>query len=353
MIINVCGFGWSGSGAVLDLLREYEGVGFPTKNDWEFNFIWAPDGLYDLEMKLNKKHCRIFDSDLAIKRFLSIAKEYGDKRGIFQYDKVFKESFYKQCEDYINTLIQFRLKALTFSHSLHPSLGDRIINQYNRWLEILLFNSISRKIKANNLYSKLYCKNYKEMQVSYNPDNFKEETQKFIESLLKQIRRESDKILVLNQSVPPDDPYLFDHYFREDHKTIIVRRDPRDTFLIINKLKGISRPVPTNINDFITFYKKTIFETILPDTDSVMSLQFEDLVYDYENTVKKIEQFVGVNSHKEKFNFFDPRKSMNNTQLIRLYPEFISEIKIIERELHDSLYPFNLHGFVRTTNEIF
>ena len=41
----------SGSSAVTDLLREYEGIN--TKNsDFEYVFLYAPDGLFDLEYKL-------------------------------------------------------------------------------------------------------------------------------------------------------------------------------------------------------------------------------------------------------------------------------------------------------------
>lgn len=352
MIINVCGFGWSGSGAVLDLLREYENVSFPTNADWEFNFLWAPDGLYDLEQKLTRKHCRIFDSDLAIRRFLSISKEYGYKNGIFKYDKVFKRSFYKLCEDYINDLVQFKLHALTFSHSLHPTNKDKIINFYN-WILKCLFFKIGFKHNGRNLYDKFCIHNYKEMIVSYNPDNFLEITQNFVDSLLSLVRKEKDSILVLNQSVPPDVPYLFDHFFKEAHKTVLVRRDPRDTYIIIKELKGISKPVPTNLDDFITFYKKTIEDTRIPDTENILSIQFEDLVYNYEDTVLKIEKFVGLSTHKELYKYFKPKQSINNTQLVKLYPKYEDDIKIIEQELSGSLFPFKKYDFVRTNNGIF
>lgn len=49
MILNVCGFGWSGSGAYIDLLREYEETEFPTDKDWEVTFLWVSDGIIDLE----------------------------------------------------------------------------------------------------------------------------------------------------------------------------------------------------------------------------------------------------------------------------------------------------------------
>ncbi len=353
MIINVCGFGWSGSGAYLDLLREYEEVCFPTTNDWEFNFLWAPDGLYDLEQKLCYKHCRIFDSDLAIKRFLALAKEYGRSNGIFKYDKIMKTPFYNQCKIYIDNLVQFRLNAYTFNHVLHPTFSDRCVNFYNNLIEHLFCNRICIRFKGRDIYEIVRISNYKEMLISYMPENYREITQDFVASIFSQVRRRAEKHLVLNQSVPPDVPQLFDHYFKEDHKTIVVRRDPRDNYIIIKKLKGISRPVPTNVKDFILFYKKTIAKTIQPDSENLLSLSFEDLVYEYQETKRKIESFLGIKEHIEPFVFFDPSKSINNTQLVRLYPEFMSDIKLIEEELGDYLFPFDKYNYERTTNKVF
>ena len=75
MIVDVTGFGWSGSGAVHDLLREYDDVHFASFDDFEFTLLWMVDGIADLEYKLCEKHCRYGDSDRAISRFLEINKK--------------------------------------------------------------------------------------------------------------------------------------------------------------------------------------------------------------------------------------------------------------------------------------
>ena len=353
MILNVCGFGWSGSGAYIDLLREYEEVTFPTSDTWEFNFIWAPDGLYDLEQKLCVKHCRIFDSFLAIERFLEIAKQYGDKKGPFKYDKYLSSPFYNQCLNYIDKLTQFQLETNCYVHKLHPKTKDKLIMYVNRWLGYLFRNRYVRKYECmKDIYNSIKLNNYKKIAVSYNPDNFIEVTQDFIESIINQIRKERNKLLVLDQSVPPDVPQLFDHFFKEEHKTIIVRRDPRDNFITINELKGIGRPVPTNVDDYIHFYKKTIAETRLPDSETTLSLNFEDLIYNYDNTVKRIEDFVGVKSHLKKNIFFIREKSINNTQLINLFPKYQKDIIKIEKELCEYIYTFP-QNYNRSSNNIF
>lgn len=353
MILNVCGFGWSGSGAYIDLLREYEEISFPTSDTWEFNFIWAPDGLYDLEQKLCVKHCRIFDSFLAIERFLEIAKRYGDKRGPFKYDKYLSCSFYKQCREYINALTQFHLETNCYVHKLHPTKKDEFYAFINRWIGHVFYNRYARKNELmKDIYKSLKINNYKEIAVSYNPDNFINITQDFVESIINQIRKDRNKILVLDQSVPPDVPHLFDRYFKEEHKTIIVRRDPRDNFIIINELKGTGRPVPTKVEDYIQFYKKTIAETRIQDSVSTLSLNFEDLIYDYDYTVKKLENFINVTNHSRKLKYFNPHISINNTQLINMYPKYKDDINMISSELSDHLYPFN-HSFNHSSKMFF
>ena len=353
MLVNICGFGWSGSGAYLDLLREYDDVTFPTNQDWEFTFLWAPDGLYDLEQKICVKHCRVFDSDLAIRRFLSVAKIYGDKRGYFKYDNVFNSSFYDLCKHYVEKLVQFRVKGYTFAHRLHPTIMDNVVNQYNLLLKKLFLNRLSLRCYGNKLYNIFYSNNYKDMYVSYMPDDFSEVTQDFVSSLLQQVRTETTKTLVLNQTLPPDVPHLFDHYFREEHKTIIIRRDPRDNFILINELKRNPRPVPHKVEDFIVFYKKTIADTILPNTEMMLSLNYEDLIYNYDETVIRVEEFLGLKKHTRPFESFSPKISINNTQLFKLYPEYESAIKKIENSLKEYLYPFEKYKFERTSNKVF
>lgn len=352
MIINLCGFGWSGSGAYVDLLREYDEVWLPSQDSWEFNFLWAPDGLYDLEQKLCMKHCRIFDSFLAIERFLEIAKIYGSKSG-YNYDKYFAKPFYQQCEDYINKLIQFQLETYCFVHRLHPTLHDKLVLYYNGILGRLFGNRLLWEFDIfRNIFYKCRLNNFKQVSVSYNPEDFIDETQKFIDSLISQLRPDKDKVLLLDQSVPPDMPLLCEHFFKEQQKTIVIRRDPRDQFVTINELQGIPRPVPTNVDDFILFYRKTIADTKLPDSDQILSLNFEDLIYDYNKTVEKTEAFLGISMHNNPLKYFDPQKSINNTQLKYKYPKYENEINKIESELSDCLFSFD-RNFKRTTGTIF
>lgn len=72
MIVGVCGLGYTGSGAVLDLLKEFDEN--YVIDAMEFALAYTPDGLEDLEYHLVKSPSRYFSSDIAIKRFKNYIK---------------------------------------------------------------------------------------------------------------------------------------------------------------------------------------------------------------------------------------------------------------------------------------
>jgi hypothetical protein len=78
----------------------------------------------------------------------------------------------------------------------------------------------------------------------------------------------------------------------------------------------------------------------LRERDDVIFFNFEELVYDYENTSKRVAEFVGVTERIHKGEYFKPSHSRNNTQLFKKYTGFESDIKKIEKELPEYIFPF-------------
>ena len=87
--------------------------------------------------------------------------------------------------------------------------------------------------------------------------------------------------------------------------------------------------------------------------DHVLRMSFEELIYEYDIAVKKIEKFLSLNTHKYPKTIFDPAKSINNTQQIRRHPELIEDIKKIENELPEYLFPFEDYPDAKFTGEVF
>ena len=73
-----------------------------------------------------------------------------------------------------------------------------------------------------------------------------------------------------------------------------------------------------------------------------MYVKFEDMIYHYDEYVTKVVEFVGITEdhHIHKKKYFDPSISQKNTRLWKKYPEYDEEVKIIEHELSEFLYPY-------------
>ena len=73
-----------------------------------------------------------------------------------------------------------------------------------------------------------------------------------------------------------------------------------------------------------------------------MLLQFEDLIYHYEETAKKLIEWLKLNpkEHNRKKEIFSPEKSKKNTQVWLQHNVPAEAIRYIEQELAEYLYDF-------------
>ena len=71
--------------------------------------------------------------------------------------------------------------------------------------------------------------------------------------------------------------------------------------------------------------------------DNICFIQFEDLVYKYDETLKKIYNFTGLseNEHINKFIKFDPNYSILNTKLWKNKNYYSRDIVKIEDKLSE------------------
>ena len=83
-------------------------------------------------------------------------------------------------------------------------------------------------------------------------------------------------------------------------------------------------------------------KTELFDDKMVCFIQFEDMVYKYDETTKKIANLLGfeLKEQTKKKQYFDPRRSINNTYTWKKVKCNLAEIEYIENELGEYLYSF-------------
>ena len=88
------------------------------------------------------------------------------------------------------------------------------------------------------------------------------------------------------------------------------------------------------------------------ENNRILRIRFEEMVYDYDNATKKIDDFLGVTNNHRK-TIFQPEMSAANTNLRKKYPDLESDICRIEQELPEYLFDFDSYKTIDNTGEMF
>lgn len=339
MFIGVCGFGETGSGAVLDYLKEFDAI--TVKDDLEFTYLTNIDGILYLERALMDPYCRTADSICAIKRFTEMAdnfESYYQSRGL--PSSIFKQSV-KQFIDSV-TMVKWYWGYKSYSYRsryfLHHFIMQVVIPRMER--------KTGHRAK---------CWPLQEVCFAIRPENFHEKAKKHIDELLKGMGIDQDATVALDQPFGTNNPQACFPYVNDPY-AIIVDRDPRDLYVSgKTKLMGQWRFFPIEpVEDFITYYKALRHKQPYNDANPrILKVQFEDLVYEYETTSKKIMGFLGLSENKHPKTWFDPSKSIANTQVFKRYPNFTEDIKKIEEALPEYLFDFSKYPAPDFNKEMF
>lgn len=346
-IIVPTGYMGSGSSAITDLIAEFKDCQNEYKT-YEYVLLHCPNGLFDLEDKLLIGNNAI-RSDEAIRSFeLQMKKLYNKKFWwVGNYQKIISPNFMNITNDYIKNIEQFNYQGYWYTHEeVNPEMFLKLL--LRKPLKILTLN----KLRFNKV-----LKYQDGMRISYiNSEEFYKYSHDYIYKVIEEISKGKENI-ILDQFLLPFNLFRVDNYFDDLLKVIVVERDPRDVF-IINKYiwqkKQIGVPFPTEVKQFCQVYKKMRESEKECHSDKVLRIKFEDLIYNYEDTITKITKFLRFkeSDHINKKTRFIPELSIKNTQLFR-EDEYLEESKIIEKELKEYLYnfPYEINNDVKNTVE--
>lgn len=324
--IAIAGYHYTGCGVIDDLFREFDNVA-QAKSECESSFLQVADGVSDLEYHLviNPNRLKI---NLAIERFLKYCKKYS--RG---YERIYGSEWYKICEDYINSLLKFKFQGYNTRH-----LDERSpwYSYYLRGMNKLqLFKP--KKLRHSASY------NYLPNEIMYHSmpseDEFLEKTRAFTERLAENmITNKRAEYVMLDQLFAGNNPTLYLRYVK-DVKAFVVDRDPRD--LYINFINREDHALPVDPYQFCVYFRdirKPLGETN-PD---VMYLMIEDMIYNYDEMVPKVCDFVGIDlsHHVSPKKYFNPSISVKGTKTWERYPQYAKAVSVIERELSEFLYKY-------------
>jgi len=324
--ISCVGFHATGSGAVDDFLREFNNIE-AAKYGVECRFLQDPDGISDLEYHLIENKHRL-NSGFAIKKFLKLAQN--EKRG---YEKIFGKNWIPWVQSYIDELSNFKYKGYWRADINNQNIIKKYMYYFRRVINMML----PKRIRKTKYY------NYFPNEITYfsniSKKDFYNITKNKINELCDIMNKDNKEYVVLDQAFSPQN---IDKYFNyiSDIKIIVVDRDPRDVYIndiIINK----DYVLPRDINMFCEVFKYSRINSNYVNKN-ILKINFEDIIYDYENTTQKIIDFLELKeeNHILKRKVFIPEKSKNNTKLWLKYPQYNNEIKIIEDKLKDYLYKY-------------
>lgn len=326
-IITCASYHGTGSSALTDLITEYDVV--ESLGDYEFSFAYTTDGLSDLEYHLTEFVDR-HTSGAALKRFERLSKFNNGVWFNKRYAPFFGNKYWDLTKKYIDTLVDFKLKG----YLSRDALDRGVLFYYYQNIVTKFFNLIG--IKVNLLPKEFVYHSHP------SKDKFLAETRKYTHALMDAANKNNSEYLMIDQLLPPSNIERCLRYFSDDVFVIVVDRDPRDVYLSNKYVWKEANIVPLDPETFCRWFTYTHEGNNDNNANNrILKLNFEDLIYNYVETKKRIEAFVGLSEkrHKEPFSKLNPRRSVVNTQQWLKYGNE-DEIKYIEEHLMQYLFPF-------------
>ena len=276
-IVDIQGFGWSGSSAALDLLAEYEST--------------EVIGLIDLGSQAEKRN---FDCEIELFRTAG---------GLFEIEK-----FIGKISVNTNDALIHRVVLAISSSPLYQRHEKLRPYFYEFFSQIVTVYSRNNSKSSINYHLPYNGNNYMCYLNNMTIDDYHLIARKFAVTIFNKLFPESKKDYLILDQVCGDDQHDMDFYrnYIPNIKSIFVYRDPRDVFYDAKHYKVYWIPYE-DVNLFILWYKYCMQTFSLDGKGGYLVVRFEDLVNDYPKQVERIEKYVGLNSSQHLY----PKKCLD------------------------------------------
>lgn len=332
MIIGACGFGGTGSSVITDYLAEFDSIQVvgPTEFDW----VSHQDGLIDLEYHLKHPHGRYGDAYKAIERYQEMCRK---KVHTLQKLGVSKSDFINSVNDFIDSITQAEW-TIPYDPIPYSSYVDKV---YRVFLEKT--NFILKWEKKHKMQWEKYP--YRRIKYAGYPENFDDMARSHVMDVIGKMGVDFNKPIVFDQPFSGENPQACLKYF-DDPYAIVVDKDPRDLYIWGKTFLAGRYPfhiMPLNdVKSFVAFYRGLRHNQPYKEShERVLSLKLGDLIYKYDETTKRLRDFLKLPENPHPKSIFDPSVSMANTQLWLRFPEFENDVNYIEQELQEYLYDYS------------
>lgn len=306
-VVSVTGFGYSGSGAVVDLLREYDDClvhgeaeggsqAVRAADDLgELYFIWDIGGLTDIDAAVDSP--MYYMDNAVLNRFTHMI--YSSP--LYQRQPQCREYIYKFFDSLVADVYSAKTEALTSTFATGKKSTVYVM----------------RDMTKEEYYA--LCR-------------------KFINSVFNVLYKGKGRLLVIDQVLGVfKEKFEYTKNFLPHGKQIVVYRDPRDIYVRLRRLGEEFYPNET-VEHFIKATKQR-YAHLHPDSKDYLVIRFEDLILDYDKTVAKIEKYLGLGEHKRPQSCLDTSISSKNIGTWKTAEEFPKEdFEKIYNELKEYCY---------------
>jgi len=344
MYISVTGYFGVGSSAVLDLLTEYSSNGTGIKDPrggYEHTTFYTPGGLFDLEDKLllaNDLH----RSDEALDTFEKEMRKLNKYN--FGWYGSFKKMFGNAFENNLNEFVE-SLHPITTKTRYYGQCKKVIFNPFKIPLQlaakVLLGRTIykwGRQFVWNSIKPKT--------RVAFpSEDEFFANAKKFVRNYMEMYREPGKRNVILDRLLVSQNLYRIPNYFDDDFRIIRVKRDVRDLFFlnrdIWEKINAGSM-YPKDYEEFVDYWRRVKQNEKNIEDCRILTIFFEDLVYKYDETVAKIEEFCGLepSEHVNAGMFLKPEASKKNTQVFKMDNSWKEIANKLSKTFPEDIYEF-------------
>ena len=334
-IIGTTGFGESGSSALTNILEEFECVS-TIKGGATFECKFFSNNLFQLETALRNQ---LF-VNAAVKEMLYQAKLASNDQ--FYITNFGKDFFFNSTMEYIKTVTGSWLGGM-YSERDADLIPKEEIKNFKR--ARLLFDNLYKN--KYELYEQYYWRpSFQTLTEQYYgkfDNEFYKKTQAYTSKIFTPIAQ--NKRFILVDALFRPESVIHELNWFLNAKCLIGDRDPRDLYVINKMYKGEPYLPTWTVETYIDWFKtyRSCNRRNAEHFDTILQLKFEDLIYDYEESLTKIKKFLNLkdSEHTKKRQIFIPEKSQTNTQVFRKYPQYAKDIEKIEKELPEFCYPYS------------
>lgn len=344
--VAIVGFYGSGSSAVIDLLREFEKVGVALDRNEKgvlrpyehFPFV-SSGGLFECCTLLENVNS-VYGSDKIINNFVNCNKRLNDNNfmSFGSYKWLVGDKFMQATRNFLKSIGAKETNGGTSEHKVKIKFS--LIMCALQLAALIVYKRPVYKWGKKNIYDK---------QPTYfampSEEKVYSAAKEFVNEYFEMCRQKDVEVMVYDQLICPQHTSILDKFFDGNLKVIAVERDVRDIYSLSKHFwskppYGFAPPLPVDFDEFAEYWRGNLdYER---NKENVLVVQFEDLVYNYEETKGKIMEYLGLeeSAHIRKFEYFDPKKSIKNTQSFYMNEQTKSESDNIAELLPEFVYEF-------------